>query len=53
VVIEFAAGEAIHTEDSYKYHPDEFLQIAQQAGFTKTALWQDSNAWYSLFLMRA
>ena len=52
-VIEFAAGEAIHTEDSYKYHPDEFLHIAQQAGFTKTALWQDSNAWYSLFLMRA
>jgi uncharacterized SAM-dependent methyltransferase len=50
-VIEFTAGEVIHTEDSYKYQPEEFLLLAQDAGFTKTALWQDSDAWYSLFLM--
>lgn len=50
-VLEFTAGEVIHTEDSYKYQPEEFLLLAQDAGFSKTALWQDADAWYSLFLM--
>lgn len=50
-IIEFAAHELVHTEDSYKYQPQEFSRIAQQAGFGETVLWQDANAWYSLFLL--
>ena len=49
--IEFAAHELIHTEDSYKYRPQDFLRVAQQAGFEQTALWQDDDAWYSIFLL--
>ena len=50
-IIEFAAHELIHTEDSYKYQPQEFSRIAQQAGFKEIALWQDDDAWYSIFLL--
>ena len=50
-IIEFAAHELIHTEDSYKYQPHEFSRIAQQAGFEQTSLWQDDDAWYSIFLL--
>ena len=49
--IDFAADELVHTEDSYKYQPQEFVHIAEQAGFTQTAVWQDDDAWYSLFLL--
>ena len=49
--IDFAADELVHTEDSYKYQPQEFVHIAEQAGFAQTALWQDDDAWYSLFLL--
>lgn len=50
-VISVAAEERIHTEDSYKYTVEEFLQIAQRAGFTSSGCWQDPQAWYSLFLL--
>jgi dimethylhistidine N-methyltransferase len=39
----FAEGESILTEYSYKYHPEEFMQLARRAGWTPTALWTDED----------
>jgi dimethylhistidine N-methyltransferase len=35
----FAAGETIHTENSYKYEPDQLCCLAADAGWTRQALW--------------
>jgi len=40
-VIEFAAGETIHTENSYKYTIESFGLLAQSAGWTPLAAWTD------------
>jgi dimethylhistidine N-methyltransferase len=37
----FAAGERIHTENSYKYTPAEFAALLQEAGFARVRCWQD------------
>jgi len=46
--LEFTDGELVHTEYSYKYHPDEFIDLAKRAGFAMKALWQDPQKWYSV-----
>ncbi|MEM1433271.1 MAG: L-histidine N(alpha)-methyltransferase [Pseudomonadota bacterium] len=51
--IRFAAGERIHTENSFKYHPTEFEQLAGQAGFAVNQFWTDADALYGLFLLKA
>lgn len=51
VAIEIAAGEKLHTENSHKYHPEEFEALAARAGFAKTAFWTDAQDWYSVFLL--
>jgi L-histidine Nalpha-methyltransferase len=38
---EFAAGESIHTESSYKYGPVKFQALARHAGWSPLALWMD------------
>ena len=48
----FAAEEELHTENSYKYHPDEFLRLAGNAGFSEVRMWSDEQAWFSLFLLQ-
>jgi L-histidine Nalpha-methyltransferase len=40
-VIEFAAGETIHTESSYKYTIESFGLLAQSAGWTTITAWTD------------
>jgi dimethylhistidine N-methyltransferase len=40
-LIEFAAGETIHTENSYKYTIESFGLLAQSAGWTPTKAWTD------------
>jgi dimethylhistidine N-methyltransferase len=47
-VVEFAAGEAIHTEDSYKYSIESFREIAARAGFSPRAVWTDDSRLFSL-----
>ncbi len=49
----FAEGEALHTENSFKYHPEEFLALAAQAGFAANAQWTDANDWYGVYLLTA
>jgi uncharacterized SAM-dependent methyltransferase len=49
----FARGERIHTENSYKYTPEQFRAILVEAGFTDPKLWQDEQRDFSVFYARA
>lgn len=44
----FAAGECIHTENSYKYPLDRFYELLAQAGFAPTRAWTDPLQWFAL-----
>ena len=33
-VFRFSAGESIHTDNSYKYAPEAFQEIARRSGWT-------------------
>ncbi len=46
--VRFAEGELVHTENSYKYHPEEFIELAERAGFKHRELWQDARGWFSV-----
>lgn len=41
--ISFDAGETIHTENSYKYSPDEIAALAAASGFTVGPQWFDAQ----------
>jgi dimethylhistidine N-methyltransferase len=41
--VRFAAGETIHTENSYKHTPDGFLQLAERAGWVPDGFWTDPD----------
>ena len=45
----FARGERIHTENSYKYRPDEFEALLRKAGFTRFQRWDSADAGYFVF----
>jgi len=49
--VRFAAGEEVHTENSYKYNPREFLALAQGAGFREAGRWSDPREWFTLYLL--
>ena len=42
----FGEGERIHTENSYKYTPDNFVQLLQQSGLSVTRTWSDARNWF-------
>ena len=48
VALSFAAGERIHTEDSYKYSIEGFRGIARAAGFRPAAVWTDPRQLFSV-----
>jgi uncharacterized SAM-dependent methyltransferase len=39
---QFAAGESIHTENSYKYSVDQFRALARGAGWQPDHVWTDA-----------
>jgi L-histidine N-alpha-methyltransferase len=45
----FAAGERIHTENSYKYSVEGFASLLRDAGFRQPQAWTDANGWFALF----
>jgi dimethylhistidine N-methyltransferase len=45
----FGAGERIHTENSYKYTPDDFAARLEQAGFRNVRWWQDPCGDFATF----
>jgi dimethylhistidine N-methyltransferase len=47
----FAAGESIHTENSYKYTDDEFRRLAVKAGFQPVTVWSDGDRLFSVHLL--
>ena len=49
--VKFAEDEELLTENSYKFHPEEFLALATEAGFAVVRQWTDKRNWYSLFLL--
>ncbi|MBI3229541.1 MAG: L-histidine N(alpha)-methyltransferase [Burkholderiales bacterium] len=49
----FAAGETIHTENSYKYTVGDFSALLRDAGFAPQQVWQDKDRWFALFYARA
>ena len=42
-------GETLHTENSYKYSPGRFAELAQQAGFQVRQQWSDPGELFSLY----
>lgn len=50
LAVDFAAGEAVHTEDSYKYALEEIDALAQTAGLTMEQRWLDEEGRFSLNL---
>ena len=50
--IEFDAGELLHTENSFKYDEQQFLELARAAGFECDHYWSDEREWFSMFLLR-
>ncbi|MFO1327555.1 MAG: L-histidine N(alpha)-methyltransferase [Rubrivivax sp.] len=49
----FGAGERIHTENSYKWTPEAFAALLQQAGWRDVQGWFDARRWFGVFLARA
>ena len=45
-----AAGERIHTENSYKYTVGGFERLLHEAGFVRTLHWTDARGWFAVFL---
>jgi L-histidine Nalpha-methyltransferase len=48
----FAAGEMIHTENSYKYAIPEFHELAARAGFAALETWTDPQRKFSVHYLR-
>jgi len=51
-LFEFAGGETIHTENSYKYSVQEFLALAEKAGFVSQKVWTDDDKLFSVHCIR-
>ncbi|HUB00927.1 MAG TPA: L-histidine N(alpha)-methyltransferase [Terracidiphilus sp.] len=50
--LHFAAGETIHTENSYKYSPGQPEALLAEAGFHPEAAWTDPQNWFAVTLGR-
>lgn len=48
----FAAGETIHTENSYKYSVEEFHGLAARAGFSPIRVWTDREGLFSIHYLK-
>jgi L-histidine N-alpha-methyltransferase len=46
----FAAGERLHTENSYKYTVAGFEALLRDAGFQRPRCFTDARGWFALFL---
>lgn len=49
----FRQAERIHTESSYKYTRQSFLQILERAGFGTIRTWTDERGWFMVCHARA
>lgn len=51
--VRLAAGERLHTENSYKYAPEEFRDMARGARFRVLQEWSDADDLFSVFALEA
>jgi dimethylhistidine N-methyltransferase len=51
--VRFAAGERVHTENSYKYQPGAAESMLEAAGFAAAGSWRDARGWFGVCLGRA
>jgi L-histidine N-alpha-methyltransferase len=50
LTIDFARGETIHTENSYKFDTEAIERLLSSAGFTLTRSWQDDECLFAVNL---
>jgi uncharacterized SAM-dependent methyltransferase len=50
---DFAHGDSVHTENSYKYSVKGFHVLAREAGWTPQRTWTDPAHRFSLHLLQA
>ena len=50
LVVRFARGETIHTENSYKFTQNTLSALLDHAGFKIEQMWKDPLEWYALTL---
>lgn len=48
---DFAEGETIHTESSYKYTRDSLRALAEASGWSLETVWTDPKGWFALALL--
>lgn len=51
--VRFAAGETIHTENSYKYRRGQSEALLRSGGFSFERSWTDERNWFAVHLARA
>ena len=51
MLVSLRSGETIHTEDSHKYAPEEFADMARRAGFPESRMWTDPAGWFGVFYL--
>ena len=52
VQVTFAKGERLHTENSYKYHVEEFIALASKVGFKSKEVWIDKEEKFSVHYLQ-
>ncbi|MBW9256691.1 MAG: L-histidine N(alpha)-methyltransferase [Candidatus Thiodiazotropha sp. (ex. Lucinisca nassula)] len=48
---ELEQGESVHTENSYKYEPEEFFDLASKAGMVKVRHWLAEEGLFGIYLL--
>ena len=51
ISVDFEAGEAIHTENSYKFDRPQIESFLEQCDLTIERQYTDSQRWFSVFLI--
>jgi uncharacterized SAM-dependent methyltransferase len=47
----FEEGERLHTENSYKYSPTEFIDLVSDNDFTEVRHWVDDDGLFAIYLV--
>ena len=48
----FKRGESIHTENSYKFSPEQVEEMLQRSGYVLEQSWYDDKRWFGVHLAR-
>jgi L-histidine Nalpha-methyltransferase len=50
-IVDFEAGEIIHTENSHKYTLDSFASLCEPAGLSIREVWFDERKWFAEIML--